>query len=93
MAATDAPGSRLRSTNACLSSSLCLRRVSLPEVTRLSMCARTGCGQQVVLNLMESHHPSWRVVSEEQGPSIFPSVDSTTCGAHLLVRDGRIIWC
>jgi hypothetical protein len=25
-----------------LSSSLCLRRVSLPEVTRLSMCARTG---------------------------------------------------
>ncbi|WP_431513340.1 DUF6527 family protein [Variovorax sp. DAIF25] len=52
-----------------------------------------GCGQQVALNLMKGHQPSWRVVSEEQGPSIFPSVDSTTCGAHFLVRDGRVIWC
>ena len=42
MAATDAPGSRLRSTNSRFSSSLCLRRVSLPEVTRLFMRARTG---------------------------------------------------
>lgn len=52
-----------------------------------------GCGQQVVLNLMKSHHPVWRVVQEEGGPSVYPSVDSTTCGAHFLVRGGSIVWC
>ena len=39
MADTDAPGCRLRSTSSRLNASLCLRRVSLPLMTRLSMCA------------------------------------------------------
>lgn len=52
-----------------------------------------GCEQQIALNLMKSHHPAWRVVQEATGPSVYPSVDSTTCGAHFLVRGGRIRWC
>jgi hypothetical protein len=52
-----------------------------------------GCEQQVVLNLMKSHHPAWRIVQEEGGPSVYPSVDSTTCGAHFLVHCGSIVWC
>src|SRR5438045_1733814 len=39
IAATDAPGWRLRSTSSRLNASLCLRRVSLAVMTRLSMCA------------------------------------------------------
>lgn len=52
-----------------------------------------GCEQQVALNLMKSHHPMWRVVEDESGPSVYPSVDSMTCGAHFLVRRGTIVWC
>jgi hypothetical protein len=52
-----------------------------------------GCSQQMALNLMKTHHPAWRVVRTPHGPSIFPSVDSTTCGAHFVIREGRIIWC
>lgn len=52
-----------------------------------------GCEQQIMLNLMRSHHPTWRVVQEEAGPSVYPSVDSTTCDAHFLVRGGRVMWC
>ena len=42
MAATDAPGPRLRSTSARFKASACRRRVSWPFVTRLSMCASVG---------------------------------------------------
>lgn len=52
-----------------------------------------GCGQQLALNLMTSQRPVWRVtVRSETDFSIFPSVDSTTCGAHFWVSGGRITW-
>jgi hypothetical protein len=52
-----------------------------------------GCEQQVALNLMKSHRPVWRVERKKLAPSLYPSIDSTNCGAHYLVRNGRIVWC
>lgn len=52
-----------------------------------------GCGQQIALNLMSSHTPRWRVeVQSRSRFSVHPSVDSTSCGAHFWLRDGRVIW-
>lgn len=52
-----------------------------------------GCGAQLALNLMPSHRPVWRIiVRTETDFTIFPSVDSTTCGAHFWLRSGRIMW-
>lgn len=53
-----------------------------------------GCGQQIALNLMQSHTPRWRVEMRSRARfSVHPSVDSTSCGAHFWLRDGRVIWC
>ena len=53
-----------------------------------------GCDQQIALNLMKSHSPRWRVDAESDTTlSIYPSVESRTCGAHFLVRRGKVIWC
>ncbi len=53
-----------------------------------------GCGQQIALNLMQSHSPRWRVDMRPHASfSVHPSVDSRTCGAHFWLRDGRVIWC
>lgn len=52
-----------------------------------------GCGQQLALNLMPSHRPVWRVsIRSDTDFSIFPSVDSTICGAHFWLRGGSITW-
>ena len=53
-----------------------------------------GCGQQIALNLMKSHFPRWRVDTKRDGTfSLYPSVDSTTCGAHFLIRNSQVVWC
>lgn len=53
-----------------------------------------GCGQQIALNLMKSHFPRWRVDTKRDGTfSLYPSVDSTTCGAHFLIRNSLVVWC
>ncbi|WP_363928503.1 DUF6527 family protein [Thiobacillus sp. 0-1251] len=53
-----------------------------------------GCKQQIALNMMRSHSPRWRVeVRSRNLFTVHPSVDSTTCGAHFWLRDGRVIWC
>lgn len=52
-----------------------------------------GCSRQIALNLMPSQRPVWCVsIRTETDFSIFPSVDSTTCGAHFWLRSGRITW-
>ncbi|MHB1401825.1 MAG: DUF6527 family protein [Thiobacillus sp.] len=53
-----------------------------------------GCQQQIALNMMQSHAPRWRVdVRSRNLFTVHPSVDSTTCGAHFWLRDGRVTWC
>jgi hypothetical protein len=59
----------------------------------LLMQCPCGCGQQIALNLMQSHSPRWRVSIQSMNRfSIHPSVDATSCGAHFWLRDGRVIW-
>jgi hypothetical protein len=53
-----------------------------------------GCGGEIALNLMKSHHPAWEFSVDDRGQgSLHPSVDATTCGAHFLLKAGKIIWC
>lgn len=53
-----------------------------------------GCGEIVCLNLMQSQFPKWRVELNRLGQySVFPSVDSQTCGSHYWIRNGRVHWC
>lgn len=53
-----------------------------------------GCGEMIMLNLMQSHSPRWDVVKNQDGThSLSPSVDSTTCGAHFWIRRDRLTWC
>jgi hypothetical protein len=60
----------------------------------LLMKCPCGCGQQIALNLMQSHSPQWKVsVQSAKRFSIHPSVDATSCGAHFWLRDGKVIWC
>ena len=53
-----------------------------------------GCKQQIALNLMQSHTPHWELeIHTPTKFTVYPSVDSTTCGAHFWLRDGKVIWC
>ena len=58
------------------------------------MSCPCGCGEILMLNLMHSHDPRWDVISNDDGThSLSPSIDSTSCGAHFLIRRDRLIWC
>jgi hypothetical protein len=53
-----------------------------------------GCNQQIALNLMQNHRPHWEVdIVTPIKFTVYPSIDSTTCGAHFWLRDGMVIWC
>jgi hypothetical protein len=59
----------------------------------LLMCP-CGCKNQIALNLMKTHTPYWRLeVRANDTFSIYPSVDSQTCGAHFWIKNGQVIWC
>lgn len=52
-----------------------------------------GCREILAVNLMRTHRPFWTVSIDAQGnASVYPSIDSTTCGAHFWLRNGIIIW-
>jgi hypothetical protein len=51
------------------------------------------CGQTIELNLMPSQMPYWQVgLPSEAQPTLHPSIDSKTCGAHFWIREGRLTW-
>lgn len=54
-----------------------------------------GCGEELALNLMRSHHPCWTATLHDLDGtmSVSPSVDSTSCGAHFWIRHNRVDWC
>lgn len=59
----------------------------------LLMRCPCGCGQQIALNLMQSHSPRWSIsVQSANRFSVHPSIDATSCGAHFWIRDGLVIW-
>lgn len=52
-----------------------------------------GCGEVLAMNLMPTHRPRWVVQLNSAGQAtLYPSVDSTKCGAHFWLKHGRIIW-
>jgi hypothetical protein len=52
-----------------------------------------GCGEVLAMNLMPTHRPRWDVQLNAAGEgSLYPSVDSTKCGAHFWLRSGRVVW-
>jgi hypothetical protein len=52
-----------------------------------------GCNEQVMLNLMQTHYPFWKVeIKSPKDFSIHPSIDSTTCKAHYWIKHGQVVW-
>lgn len=46
-----------------------------------------------MLSLQPSHRPHWRLELSDEGPSLWPSVDSITeYRCHYWVRDGHVNW-
>jgi hypothetical protein len=51
------------------------------------------CGQTIELNLMSSQRPFWQIgLPSEAQLTLHPSVNSTSCGAHFWIREGRLTW-
>jgi hypothetical protein len=52
-----------------------------------------GCNSLIYLNTLKEEHPSWEVVMNLSGISIYPSVWRTKgCKSHFWVKAGKIIW-
>jgi hypothetical protein len=52
------------------------------------------CGDQLVVNLMTSQRPSWRLtVRNDQDFTLYPSLWPEACGAHFWLWRGQVIWC
>lgn len=52
------------------------------------------CGDTLAVNLMVSESPCWTVsITTDGKATVYPSVDSTRCGAHFWIRDGGLTWC
>lgn len=54
-----------------------------------------GCGEVIMLPLVQSRHPRWTVTVDHDGrPSVEPSVRQVSgCLSHFLIRQGQIVWC
>lgn len=50
-----------------------------------------GCGEPIMLNLSPARRPRWRIVVWRDEISVYPSVVNFRCGAHFLIRAGKII--
>ena len=53
-----------------------------------------GCGDNIMLNLMNDTKPCWHVViAANKTPSIYPSIWRTkNCKSHFWVEQGKIVW-
>ncbi len=60
----------------------------------LTMLCPDGCGETLTINLDRRTGPAWRLYSEGQSVSLFPSVwRNTGCCSHFIVWRSRIYWC
>ncbi|HET8630055.1 MAG TPA: DUF6527 family protein [Thermomicrobiales bacterium] len=51
------------------------------------------CGAMIMLDLSPTRRPHWSIELSDEGKlSVFPSVVNRECGAHFVVREGRIVW-
>ena len=52
-----------------------------------------GCGDEIVLNLMQAHYPKWTIrLHSDQTVTLHPSVHATKCGSHFWLRRNRVHW-
>lgn len=53
------------------------------------------CGHRhrLLVSLQHGHRPHWRLVIGDQGPGLYPSIDSIAeRRCHFWLRDGRVDW-
>ncbi|WP_409557922.1 MULTISPECIES: DUF6527 family protein [Flavobacteriaceae] len=52
-----------------------------------------GCGDNIMLNLMNDAKPCWKVNINNKRPSVFPSIWRTkNCKSHFSLRKGKVFW-
>ncbi|AEE19460.1 DUF6527 family protein [Dokdonia sp. 4H-3-7-5] len=52
-----------------------------------------GCEDVITLNLMDDVNPCWKLTTNEEEPSIYPSIWRTkNCESHFWLRSGLIVW-
>ena len=60
----------------------------------LTMLCPDGCGETLTINLDRRTGPAWRLYTDGQGVSLFPSVwRNTGCCSHFIVWRSHIYWC
>lgn len=60
----------------------------------LTMRCPDGCGETLTVNLDRRSGPAWRLYTEGQAVSLFPSVwRNTGCCSHFIVWKSHIYWC
>lgn len=53
-----------------------------------------GCGAEVYCNLLQNVSPRWSLSSDDDGPTLAPSVLRVTrCKSHFFVKNGQVLWC
>lgn len=53
-----------------------------------------GCGEKIMLNLINDSKPCWEIEINEYKFSIAPSIWRTkNCASHFWLKDNKIIWC
>jgi len=51
-----------------------------------------GCGKEVALTLMSTHHPHWSISRNNGSLTVHPSVIVSDCGSHFWIKDSKVIW-
>ncbi|RKN82852.1 DUF6527 family protein [Ulvibacterium marinum] len=52
-----------------------------------------GCGDKIMLNLMNDAKPCWKVNIDKRRPSVFPSIWRTkNYKSHFWLSKGKVVW-
>lgn len=58
------------------------------------MICPCGCGRRLEMMLLPEVTPRWRLRTDEEGPSLHPSVWAADgCRSHFWLRNGLVQWC
>ena len=53
-----------------------------------------GCGEELILNMMEEEQPRWTLKNEGKRFDLFPSVNRVKgCKSHFWIKQGEVVWC
>lgn len=52
-----------------------------------------GCGDTIMLNLIQDCKPSWEIHFDKKRFSIYPSIWRTKkCRSHFWLKNGKVVW-